>query len=275
MYIEPPLNFTGSKFKLLGQLIPKFDTSKSIFIDLFCGGGSIYSNVLDKYDSILASDIIGDLIGIHKELLVNNSSFMTFVKKYCVDKTDYDGFQVLRKEYNADKSPARLYALLLCSTNNFIRYNKKFEFNNTFGKRSFNANTQKKIDAFVKHCAPYRGKISLKQSSFKDIPIDPNAFYYIDPPFTGTEAGYNAYWEKDDDVILFKYITEIMKCGATFAVSGLERDGLSNPLMTLMETLIGSGVQKHYIDGDYRKVARKKGRIDRDLLFVNYKIQID
>ena len=38
-YIEPPLNYTGSKFKLLEQLIPMFDYSKSYFVDIFTGGG--------------------------------------------------------------------------------------------------------------------------------------------------------------------------------------------------------------------------------------------
>ena len=46
--IETPFNYTGSKFKLLKQLIPEFDYTKPYFIDLFCGGGSIYTNVLDE-----------------------------------------------------------------------------------------------------------------------------------------------------------------------------------------------------------------------------------
>ena len=46
--IETPFNYTGSKFKLLSQLLPVFDYSKSTFIDVFCGGGSVYTNILDK-----------------------------------------------------------------------------------------------------------------------------------------------------------------------------------------------------------------------------------
>jgi len=271
-YIEPPLNFTGSKYKLLPQILPKFDYSKSTFIDLFCGGGSVYSNVLDKYERIFASDIIGDLIGIHQELLVCTEPFVQRVKMNCVEKDDKEGFLVLRESYNEVPSPARLYALMLCSTNNFMRFNRKFKFNNTFGKRTFNSNTQKKIDAFVKHCKPYLHKIALKQSSFKDIPVDKDAFYYIDPPFTGTEAGYNAYWNKNDDVELFTYVNRLFKAGATFAVSGLERDGKTNPFMELLGTMDGYGLNKYYLDGDYGKVARKKGRLDRDLLFINYEL---
>lgn len=69
MFVETPFNFTGSKFKLLEQILPEFDYTKKNFIDVFCGGGSIYSNVVDKYNKVLVNDIISDLIGIHKGIL--------------------------------------------------------------------------------------------------------------------------------------------------------------------------------------------------------------
>ena len=51
--IETPFNYTGSKFKLLPQLLPEMDYSKNDFVDLFCGGGSVYTNVVDKYQKII------------------------------------------------------------------------------------------------------------------------------------------------------------------------------------------------------------------------------
>jgi len=67
--IETPFNYTGSKHKLLTQLLPEFDYTKPYFVDLFMGGGSVYTNVVDKYQKVIANDIIGDLVGIHKSLL--------------------------------------------------------------------------------------------------------------------------------------------------------------------------------------------------------------
>ena len=52
-YINPPMNFTGSKFKLLEQILPEMDYTKRIFVDAFTGGGSVYTNVLDKYEYVL------------------------------------------------------------------------------------------------------------------------------------------------------------------------------------------------------------------------------
>lgn len=65
-HINTPMNYTGSKYKLLEQLLPEFDYTKSIFLDIFTGGGSIYTNILDKFDKVIVNDIIKDLVGIHE-----------------------------------------------------------------------------------------------------------------------------------------------------------------------------------------------------------------
>lgn len=37
MYIDSVMNYTGSKYKLLDQILPNFDYSKRYFIDMFAG----------------------------------------------------------------------------------------------------------------------------------------------------------------------------------------------------------------------------------------------
>ena len=41
-YVEGVMNYTGSKYKLLSQLLPEMDYKKKTFVDVFCGGGSVY-----------------------------------------------------------------------------------------------------------------------------------------------------------------------------------------------------------------------------------------
>lgn len=43
--IKSPLNYTGSKYKLLSQLMPLFPKNISTFVDLFTGGGTVALNV--------------------------------------------------------------------------------------------------------------------------------------------------------------------------------------------------------------------------------------
>ena len=61
--INTALNYTGSKFKLLDQIIPNLDYNKSNFVDLFCGSFVVSSNVVDKYNNIIENvDEIKDLL---------------------------------------------------------------------------------------------------------------------------------------------------------------------------------------------------------------------
>ena len=51
--IESPINYMGSKYKLLNRLIPLFPEADT-FVDLFAGGGSVYMNVNHLYKNVLA-----------------------------------------------------------------------------------------------------------------------------------------------------------------------------------------------------------------------------
>jgi site-specific DNA-adenine methylase len=104
-YIDGVMNYTGSKFKLLEQLLPEFDYTKPYFVDLFCGGGSIYTNVVDKYERLIANDIIKELIGIH-QCLLNSDDIITETKGLCPGKNNQEAFQKLRENYNQDPTPA-------------------------------------------------------------------------------------------------------------------------------------------------------------------------
>ena len=86
--INTPFNYTGSKFKLLEQILPNLDYNRKTFIDVFCGGGSVYTNIIDKYDNILVNDIIEDLIEIHKNLIFDKDNFINKVKLIIPNKDE-------------------------------------------------------------------------------------------------------------------------------------------------------------------------------------------
>ena len=116
-YIDSVLNYTGSKYKLLPQLLPNFDYTKKRLIDLFTGGGSIFINSVENYDEILINDVISDLIGIHKSI-IQSDDIINKTKDICPTKDDSDSFIQLRKSYNIEKTPEKLWALILsCNSN--------------------------------------------------------------------------------------------------------------------------------------------------------------
>lgn len=274
--INTPFNYTGSKFKLLSQILPHFDYSKSYFIDLFTGGGSVYTNVVDKYQKILCNDVIKDLVDIHKELLFNKDKFIEKVKSLCVSKTDKEGFHLLRLSYNLDKSPEKLFALMLCCTNNMMRFNKSFLFNSTFGERTFNNSTQKKVDEFCAGLENYKSKIEFKSESFENIwPDNPrDTFWFLDPPYNSkinNGAGYNHMWKDRQDEALFDKIIKIDESGGTFALSSVfDQNKSLNSL--LVNRLLEYEFRLIKLDFNYKNVARNKAKhIMTEILITNVK----
>lgn len=279
--INPPLNFTGSKYKLLEQLLPHFDYSKPKFIDLFTGGGSVYSNVLDKYDKIIINDIIGDLIDIHRLLMLNPSVIIEKTKKLATCKEDKEKFLELRDSYNEDKTPDKLWALMLSCTSNLMRFNKKFKFNQTWGKRGWNDSTQKKTYEYVNHIRKYREKMEYRSGSFKDIKINSsNCMVYIDPPYGFvdndgdigntqiSEAGYNCYYNKQDDIDLLQYVLDIDNNGSSFVISGLLEHNEKESW--LLKKLIKEGFKHELFNYNYNKVSRNGNKVSKEIIIKNF-----
>lgn len=279
-YIETPFNYTGSKFKLLSQILPEMDLSKKTFVDVFCGGGSVYTNVVDKYQKVIANDIITDLVGIHKGL-VESDDIINSTKSLCPGKSNPEGYAELRNSYNENPTPDKLWALMLSCTNNMIRFNQKFKFNQTYGDRGFSDATQKKVDNFTKHIREYKENLVYLSTQFDKIEIDSDMMIYCDPPYGRikeedgslgkkqiSEAGYNAFWLKEDDIKLYNFLINADKVGASFMVSGvLYHDGKT---CWMLDKLISDGFRYKVIEYDYNKVSRKGDKETREIIITNY-----
>jgi DNA adenine methylase Dam len=269
--VNTPFNYTGSKFKLMEQLLPNFDYTKNYFVDLFCGGGSVYTNVVDRYEKILVNDIIKELVGIHKDLANDSTSIISKTKSVLVNKDDADGFMELRKSFNSDKSGNKLWALMLSCTNNMMRFNKSFEFNQTFGKRSWNDSTEKKVNEFVEHISKFKDKLYFISKDFVEIKPTNPSMIYIDPPYTNTEAGYNAYWSKTKESQLYDYIIEMNNMGHSFMLSGVLGEHKNNEKSEIIYKLLELGFKSKILDYDYDKVARKKNsKNSQEIILYNY-----
>ena len=268
--INSPFNYTGNKFKLLSQIIPLFNKSRT-FVDVFAGGGSVYSNVCENYDFIIVNDIIKELIEIHKELIDNKEYFMKTVRTISPNKFDKYEYVQLRKRYNSEKKPEQLYALMLSCNNNMMRFNKKFEFNQTFGHRTLNNSTVKKVDEFSEHLKKYRSKIYFMSANFTEIQMIEDCMYYLDPPYSNTEAGYNAFWSKKNEEDLYGYIKKINEFGSSFMVSGLLGEHKDGQRCKLIDNLINDGFRYKVLDFDYEKVGKLKNKTSQEVVVYNYR----
>jgi len=279
--INTPFNYTGSKYKLLEQIIPNFDYTKNTFVDLFAGGGSVYTNIVDKYDTVYINDIIENLIGIHKEL-IDSDDIINRVKTLCPNKNDKEGFLKLRESYNNKKSPDKLFALILGCNSNLMRFNKKGKFNQTWGNRGFSNNTDKKIKLFIEHIRPYKNKIIFKSKDFYEIKINKPSMVYIDPPYGSiidtngniskkqiSEAGYSNLWTMEHDIKLYDYIKKLNTNKSSFMLSGVLEH--NDKISWLLNKLINDEFKYKELNFNYEKISKRKIiKNTKEIIIMNY-----
>jgi len=271
------MKYMGSKARFAKEIIPIISKNRKEsqwFVDLFCGSGVVAFNVAAKYKTVWLNDVIEELVGIHEALVLSanpdNPHFLETASLYFVAKDDAEGYQELRRDYNECPTPEKLLALLLSCTNNMGRFNQKGQFNQTFGKRTFNKNTDAKIQALLETVASYIDRFKFSGQHFKKVIPDTPSMVYIDPPYgyikgtngekTSTqisEAGYNAFYTRDDDMSLYIRICELHLWGRSVMVSGLlEHNGHTSWLMDKLCNLPDFNWQP--LDMNYDKVSRVK-----------------
>lgn len=282
--IQTPFNYTGNKFKLLEQIIPELDYSKGNFIDMFAGGGSIYTNVLDKYKKVLVNDIIKDLIKIHKSISESDEIIEKTNSICSTLKESKEDFLNLRESYNKKNSPEKLWALMLSCNSNLIRFNQKGEFNQTWGKRTWNKNTTKKVNEFKTHIRKYKNDIKFISKSFDEINLKEsnNYMFYFDPPYAYikdnkgnignkqiSEAGYNNFYYKENDINLYKYCHTVNDMNSSFMISGvLEHGGETS---WILDKLISDGFNYKELNFNYKKINKSgKSKKTKEIIIKNY-----
>lgn len=269
-YINPPLNYMGGKFKLLTQLDPLMDKNKRSFYDVFTGGGAVAMNLGLNYQRVYMNDLLST--GIHQSLCKEGTTFIKEMQSHLIGKEDKEGYAKLRTSFNALPTPAKLWALILSCNSNMMRFNKKGEFNQTFGKRTFNPSTEKKLQGYMQRLKKFESKgIKLYYSThdFKDERecfSDEDGMVYLDPPYFNTEAGYNTFWDVEDELLLLE---RCLEAKASVAVSGVLFDSKENS--PLLVGLANASWIQHNLKMDYGKIRKAKEITYQEVLFTNYK----
>jgi len=273
MILKSPTNYAGSKDKLMSQLLKYFPEDVDTFYDVFCGGLSVSIN--SPYQRIIANDIITPLIQFYQSLYfmsINDWSDkeIEIIKSFKIDKTSKEQFLKVREEFNVDGNPYKFFALISSCTNNMMRFNKRFKFNQTFGERTINDNTIQKLNDY---CKVMKNKnftftnLSYPEL-FKQFPPNQNDFVYLDPPyFQIAEAGYNAYWSKELEEGLYTLLDDLNEKNIRFALSGMSvHKGKTNPFLHKLEKF-----KIIELEHNYEKVARKKQNGEsKEILITNY-----
>jgi DNA adenine methylase Dam len=258
--IESPINYMGSKYKLLDRLIPLFPKAKT-FVDLFTGGGSVYMNISHLYENVIANEYINGVYQIHKNL--NDKSFVQeAINHSVITKDSQENYLKLREVYNIYNEPEKLLALIWSCNSNMMRFNNKFEFNQTWGQRCFNKNTQKKLDKFWEKDL---SNVTFTNLSFEKVILNQDAFLYFDPPYSNTEAGYNAIWSNYHEEQLLRLLDFCIEIKQPFGISGC----INNKPNKIYDFLRKQeNLKVYYFEDLYQKISKKE-KVNKEYYFTN------
>ena len=267
--LKSPFNYTGSKANLMEQLTHYFPKDCNVCYDLFCGGGGFFINSIPYFEKIIANDIITQLTDCYKWLQRTEwPEISKVLNKRNINKNSKEEYSTLRDRFNSQKDFIDFFILVCSCTNNMMRFNKKLQFNQTWGKRNFNKSTEQKLKLY--HEQLYQnGNIEFLNKNYYDFsfPLDSAPFIYLDPPYMITEAGYNSYWSKDLERRLYDFIDGLNDKNIKFMLSNVrEHKGKINQHLERI-----SKYKIIELDFNYDKVARNKSHNkSKEIVIINY-----
>lgn len=230
--IESPLNYTGSKTKMINQIRTYLPKKIDLFIDAFGGGFNVGVNI--PTSKVIYNDINGFVKAIIESFnKVDTYNYLQYInkliKKHNLSPGEKDGYLELRKIYNevaiSDRNPQMLYTLILYGFQQQIRFNGSHGFNNPVGSRYFNDCLLAKFISFARQVKTKN--IEYLSGNYVNLSdrIDSNTFLYLDPPYRNTLGVYNdgkrgfEGWSIDHEEQLCKFLDEIHKKNAKFMFS--------------------------------------------------------
>lgn len=277
-YIKSPINYIGNKYKLIGQIIPLFPDNISMFVDVFGGSGTVLINT--KAEHYMYNDINSYVSSIFKGLVTENTDNVVrkienIIKEYSLSKTNKEGFEKLRNDYNNGKNDwITLYTLMCHSFNHQFRFNNNLQYNSSFGKNRSYFSDRQREDLYAMK-TNINTEIAFSSRSFIDIDysdFNENDLLYFDPPYFASVGNYNdgkrgfEGWTEDHEKKLLELLDKLDEQGTRWVLSNnLKYD---NPFLDKWK----DKYIIHYLNGDYvncnyHKIDRSK---DIEVLITNY-----
>ena len=308
-YVKSPLNYTGNKHRILGEILNKIPKNTHKMLDLFSGGTSVGLN--SNINEVIFIDnnirlinlliffknhdyefIVQNIEGLIKKYGLTNSfrNSYEFYKRKITDNPNNglkslnkSGYLKLREDYNnllnknTKKANIMLYLLILYSFNNDIRFNSEGKFNLPVGKTDFNKANINKLSNYLNFIK--NKNFEYMCLDFEDIKIKEIVrkvdFIYMDPPYLITTAVYNESkgWDENREKKLLQLIDYFIQENKLFILSNILQRG--EKINTILEAWIKKNKNKievEYIDYSYKSSSyNKKNReiVEKEIIIYN------
>lgn len=272
---ESPLNYIGSKSKMVGDIKKHLPNDFDTFVDIFGGGFNVGVNI--KANRVIYNDVNCFAHKLIESFKINDTySYLLYIRKminrFGLEKANSKSYLKARQYYNSlpleKRDPKLLYTIILYGYQQQIRFNGNHNFNNPVGMRWFNDKVLEKMVSFSRVLK--ERNLSFKCSNFTELAseINQGSFVYMDPPYKLTRGSYNdgkrgfEGWTDGHEIKLFEFADNLNSNGIRFMISDvLEHGGRTNIQL------------KSWIkDRGYRiiNIAAIPGRNRKEVLIVNH-----
>jgi adenine-specific DNA-methyltransferase len=272
---ESPLNYIGSKAKMIDEIKCYFPKDYSNFIDGFGGGFNVGIN--SKADQIIYNELnhfVKDLVESFK--LNDTYQYLLYIrriiKKYQLKKQDSESYIKARDYYNSlpfeKRDPKLLFTIILYGFNQQIRFNGDHGFNNPVGMRWFNDKVLEKMISFSRIVK--EKNIVFRNSDYSELfgVINNQSFIYLDPPYRLTTGSYNDGkrgfngWGIEEEKRLFDFADFLNSKSIRFMISYVieHKESVNEELKEWIQTNGYRLINVNNVPGIHRK----------EVLIVNY-----
>lgn len=276
---ESPLNYIGSKARVIPAIRENLPSDIDDFIDAFGGGFNVGINIRSE------SVVYNEYNHFVKELIESFWQYDTFsyivymkkmIRRFELEPGRKDAYLNVRDYYNSlpedKRDPRLLLVVILYSFQQQIRFNSNHGFNNPVGMRWFNDNLLEKLVSFSRRikelnvcfsCADYT-------DTFRYVD-DGHTFVYLDPPYMLTNGSYNdgkrgfKGWDVSQEAALFEFLDKLNHKGSRFMLSYvLEHKGKVN------QNLVNWTQDNHYHIIELGDILGISGSRRKEILVTNY-----
>ncbi len=301
--VRSPLNYTGNKKRLVGEIIPLLPTpgaDHQRFVDVFSGSMTVGMNAgyaraafNDRQVDVMGlgalfattpySEILAQVEGIIAEYGLSDSQAHGYDayganSSNGLGQVNKDAYLRLRDHFNrtdpADRRrPYVFFTLVVFGFNNQIRYNRSGEFNMPVGKRDFNSRVRRNLFDTVTRM--HALEPDLWTLDFRDVfgKLATTDLVYCDPPYLLGTAPYNEQnaWTVDDETDLLDELAKFAARGGTFGLSNvLTHKGSEHS--QLSDWAAAHDFVVHILDYSYANSSyqRKDRNASREVLITNW-----
>ncbi len=227
---KSPINYSGSKDKLVPQIIKSLPANVDVFVDAMGGAFNVGANIsaVEKvvYNEInpFVYGLVNWVINTPKDEIIR--SVEKKIAEFNMQKSDAKAYKSLRDAYNANPNPLELFVLHMYSFQNMIRFNSKHQFNTPIGVAGYSENMKQRLKDFSAK-APVVELTNMDYIKIDWSSYPENTVFYFDPPYYITSAAYNdgrrgiKGWGLNEEVELLNILKMIDNMGYKFILSNV------------------------------------------------------